>query len=129
MAFAVWFTYFKPTVSSRYSLPYTCQSPITYERREFNTLNDIWDEIDKISEVNSRTSRTIGQDLYHLIPLFTDPYYIIKGWQIDMINEFNMLKNFNISLGVLGDISADRLNCFTIIQNEYNAITKFEAKK
>lgn len=129
MAFAVWFTYFKPSANTRFSLPYVCQSPISYKRREFNSLDDIWDEIDKINEVNAKTSRTIGQDLFHLIPLFTDPYYIIEGWMIDMINEFNMVKNFNISLGVLDSISADRLNCFTIIQNEYNSITQYEAKK
>ena len=39
-----------------------------------------------------------------------------------------MVKNFNISLGVLDEISSDLLNCFTVIHNEYNAIEKYESK-
>jgi len=103
-------------------------SPLTYNEREFNRVEDIWDEIEQIAIVNARTSRTIGQDLFHLVPLFTDPKYILEGWHITLLNEFNMVKNFNISLGVLDEISSDLLNCFTVIHNEYNAIEKYESK-
>lgn len=104
-------------------------SPLTYEEREFKTIDDVWDEIEAIAEVNERTSRSIGQDLFHLIPLFADPKMILEEWHIEVINEFNMTKNFNISLGVLDEISADRLDCFTIINNEYNSIAEFDRNK
>lgn len=129
MAFAVWWLFYRQTIESPYSLPYTAVSPLTYKKREYKTSEDIWSEIDEIAEVNARTSRSIGQDLFHLIPLFTNPEYILEEWQSVVINEFNMCKNFNVSLGNLDDISAFRLQCFSIIQNEFNAIAEYENKK
>jgi len=79
--------------------------------------------------VTMTTSRTIGQDLFHLIPLFADPLLIIKDWMFDVINEFNILKNLNVSLGVLDDVEKTRIEFLSVINNEYNAIQNFEAKK
>ena len=92
-------------------------------------MDDVWSEIDKIMEVNSRVSRTIGQDLFHLVPLFTDPDYLIEDWQLEVINEYNIVQNFNVSLGVLDDVPNNRLNCFSVINREYNAIKEMEQKK
>jgi len=92
----------------------------------FESVDDIWNEIEKIANVNSRTSRSIGQDLFHLIPLFSDPDYIIENWHLEVINEFNLCKNFNISLGILECISSFKLQCFSLIQNEFNAIAQYE---
>ena len=129
LAFAVWWLFYRQTFESPYSLPYTAVSPLTYKQREFKTQEDIWNEIDKIAEVNSRTSRSIGQDLYHLIPLFTDPNYILEEWQYEAINEYNICKNFNVTLGVLDNVPARRLDYFSIIQNEFNAIAEYENNK
>ena len=126
--FSVWWFHYRADIVSPYSLPYTTSSPLTYLKREYKTIDDIWSEIEDIAEVNSKTSRTLGQDLFHLIPLFTDPTYIIEDWHIEVLNEFNMCKNFNISLGVLDNISARRLEHFSIIQNETNAIQAYESK-
>ena len=46
-----------------------------------------------------------------------------------MINEYNYIKRFNISLGKLDDVSAYRLDCFTVIENELNACSQEKAKK
>ena len=46
-----------------------------------------------------------------------------------MINEYNYIKRFNISLGKLDDISAHRLDCFTIIDNEMTACMEEKGKK
>jgi hypothetical protein len=129
LSFSVWWLRHHTLHISPYSLPYTEVSPLTYLKREFKTIDDIWDEIEKIAEVNYNTSRSIGQDLFHLIPLFTNPNYMVDEWHIEMINEYNLMKNFNISLGVLDDVSSDRLNCFSIIQNEVNAIAEYERVK
>ena len=129
LAFSVWWNYYQSEFVSPYSLPYTAVSPLTYKQREFKTQEDIWNEIDKIAEVNSRTSRSIGQDLYHLIPLFTDPNYILEEWQYEAINEYNICKNFNVTLGVLDNVPARRLDYFSIIQNEFNAIAEYENNK
>jgi hypothetical protein len=43
-----------------------------------------------------------------------------------MIQEYNYVTRFNVSLGNLDDVSAHRLDCFTIIENELNNIAKYE---
>jgi hypothetical protein len=43
-----------------------------------------------------------------------------------MIQEYNYVNRFNVSLGNLDDASAHRLDCFTIIENELNNIAKYE---
>jgi hypothetical protein len=126
----VWWGYYSSAqFVSPYSLPYNEVSPVDYVRREYGSLDDVWQEIDRIVEVNRKTSRTIGQDLYHLVPLFTDPNLIIEDWHLEVINEYNITQNFNVSLGVLDDVPNDRLNCFSVILREYNAIKEIESKK
>jgi len=61
-----------------------------------------------------------------LVPLFADINYLIDPWMWDMIQEYNYITRFNISLGNLDDVSAHRLDCFTIIENELNNIAKYE---
>jgi hypothetical protein len=124
--FSVWWLRHHSDFVSPYSLPYTASSPLTYKDREFITIEDIWDEIEEIEKVNKTTKRSLGQDLFHLIPLFTNPNYIIEDWHIEIINEFNMVQNFNISLGLLDDIEARKLEHYTIIHNELNAIKIYE---
>jgi len=48
---------------------------------------------------------------------------------VDIMNEYHWIKNWNISPGVLDDVSAFRLDCWTIIENELNQINKNESKK
>ena len=38
----------------------------------------------------------------------------------EMIQEYNYVDRFNVSLGNLDDVSAHRLDCFTVIENELN---------
>ena len=114
---------------SPYSLPYTEANPLTYKRETFETIDDVWKVVNDISEENKKSTRSLGQDLFHLVPLFTDPSYIVEDWHYHIINEFNILKNLNVSLGVLDNIDAKRLEYLTIGNNEYNAIQKFNAKE
>jgi len=126
LAWLAWATYFQANVISPYSLPYEATNPLTYEKQEYKTLEDIWETVEGIAEVNSNTTRSLGQDLYHLVPLFTNPDYISNYEQMEMLNEYNMVKNFNISLGTLEDISAQKLDCFTVIHNEYQSAMMFD---
>ena len=126
LAWLAWATYFQADMISPYSLPYEATNPLTYVKQEYNTLEDIWETVEGIAEVNSRTSRSLGQDLYHLVPLFTNPEYITNFEQMEVLNEFNMVRNFNISLGNLNDISAQKLDCFTVIHNEQQSAMMFD---
>ena len=48
---------------------------------------------------------------------------------IDIMNEYHWIKNWNISPGNLDDISAFRLDCWTIIENEFTQIQMNERNK
>jgi len=127
LSFAVWWLYFSQTAFiSPYSLPYIADDPLTYKKREYKTEEDVWSQVNDIAEVNARTKRSIGQDLYHLVPLFTNPDYILDNWQYDMINEYNLCKNFNLPIAnTLYEADFFTIQCFSIIQNEFNAIAEY----
>jgi len=48
---------------------------------------------------------------------------------MEMINEYTYVTRFNISLGELDNVSAHRLDCFSIIDMEINACMQEKAKK
>jgi hypothetical protein len=58
--------------------------------------------------------------------LFADCNHLIDPWMWDKIQEYNYVTRFNVSLGTIDDVSAHRLDCFTIIENELNNIAKYE---
>ena len=71
----------------------------------------------------------MGQLLYDLVPLFASPSLLFEDWMVDIMNEYHWIKNWNISPRTLDDISAFRLDCWTIIENELNQINRNESKK
>jgi hypothetical protein len=112
------------------SLPYTvAKLPVTYKHDpvRVETIDDIWDIIDEICKPNERY--TDGQILFHSVPFFADCNLLLEDLMIEMINEYNYITRFNVSLGELDNISTNRLDCFTIIDNEINACTQEKAKK
>ena len=132
MSLAVWCLQFgTPEPRDIYrSLPYTvAKLPVTYKHDpvRVETIDDIWDIIDEICKPNERY--TDGQLLYYTVPFFADCNLLLEDWMIEMINEYNYITRFNVSLGELDNISTNRLDCFTIIDNEINACTQEKAKK
>jgi len=71
----------------------------------------------------------MGHLLYDLAPLFTSPLFFIEDWMVDVMNEYHWIKNWNISPGSLDDISAFRLDCWSVIENELNQIQTNERNK
>ena len=114
---------YKPSQNGQFS-PYSARSPVNNKRRRYESVEDILNEVDLLEEQNKKWP--IGQYLYLLVPLFADINYLIDPWMWDMIQEYNYVTRFNISLGNLDDVSARRLDCFTIIENELNNIAKYE---
>ena len=110
--------------------PYQAQSPISLEFKEFKNEADIWKEVEAIAELaDTSKTRTMGNLLYDLVPLFASPPFFFKSWMVDIFNEFHWVKNWNISPGNLDDVPAFRLDCWTIIENELNQINNNESKK
>jgi hypothetical protein len=71
----------------------------------------------------------MGHLLYDLVPLFASPLFFVEDWMVDMMNEYHWIKNWNISPGSLDDISAFRLDCWSVIENELNQIQTNERNK
>ena len=131
MSFFVWATYYSLEPVERFeSFPYNAQSPISLKYKEFKNEANIWEEVEAIAELaKTSKTRTMGHLLYDLVPLFASPSFFIKNWMVDIMNEYHWIKNWNISPGTLDDISAFRLDCWTIIENELNQINRNESKK
>lgn len=113
---------------SIFDFPYEITSPVTNEMATFNDEMDVWDEINKICEIP--TPRTVGQELYFLIPLFANTSIMVTGEMLDLINEYMYINNFNIPMASsLDECDAERLTLMTIIHNEYLACKEYKAKK
>lgn len=130
MSFYVWLCYYKLEPIERFEkIPYVAQSPLSLNYIHFREEADIWKEVEAISELaKTSKSRTMGHMLFELVPLFASPNFFIDSWMIDIMNEFHWIKNWRISPGNLDDVSAFRLDCWTIIENEMNEINKKESK-
>jgi len=132
LSIAVWLWVFPPTatgINSPFSLPFTVQSPITYEQKRFETVEDIWDEIELVCQECEANKFTLGQNLFFNIPLFCNPEDLIENWMTEMINDYSYCQRFNLSLGTLDQASSDRLACFAIIENEYHVALKHKEKQ
>ena len=106
------------------------QSPITGKRKEFKTKNDVLDEIIKLIKKPTTEKYGLGQTLYYNLPFFSNPNILIRDWQIEMINDYYLCKNFNVPLGNdLNNLSSFRTDCFILIENEFNKIEKLNAKE
>tara|TARA_Y100001937_G_scaffold67740_1_gene92608 strand:+ start:217 stop:618 length:402 start_codon:yes stop_codon:yes gene_type:complete len=130
LSFYVWISYYKlQSVEQFKKLPYVAQSPLSLDYINFKDEADIWKEVEAISELaKTSQNRTMGQFMYDLIPLFASPLFFEKQWMVEIMNEYHWIKNWNVSPGNLDDISAFRLDCWTIIENEINQINKHESK-
>jgi len=130
---AVWLWYYGQQGPSKLyeSLPYTTRGVVAiegkYPQLRIETIDDIWNEVDKLCQENTKFSD--GQNLYHTVPLFADPNKLTESWMWDMIQEYNYVNRFGVSLGELDNVSAFRLDCFSIIDREINNCMKFEQKK
>lgn len=130
MSVAVWFWFFG-IPKTTFRLPYSAQSPTSYTRKKFETQKDIDDEVDMLcQEIKEKSKRTIGQELYHLLPSFTNPDYITEHWMYDVIDDYTVCKAFNIPVSTsLDSANSIRLDQFKIIANEIVACEKHQAEK
>jgi|TARA_R100001530_G_scaffold104660_1_gene72937 methylglyoxal synthase len=81
-------------------------------------------------EIKEKSTRTIGQELYHILPSFTDPMYVTDNWMYDVIDEYNVSKVFNIPVASsLESANSIRLDQFKLIANEIAACSRHQAEK
>ena len=82
-----------------------------------------------VTNVN-KGERSIGQDLWYLIPLFANPIYILSDYFTNIINEYYYVTEYHIPLAEnLDNADAVRLECFNIIKNELPKAIKHKQDK
>ena len=83
--------------------------PVTYKHKpvRVQTIEDIWDIIDEVCKTSKEF--TDGQTLFYSVPFFADCSLLVEKWMLDMINEYNYTTRFNISLGELDNVSAQKI--------------------
>ena len=109
--------------------PYFSETPISRQKKEFNSVDDIYDGIAEIVEKHDGT-RTLGQEMWYLLPLFANPKYLLNPENLNLINEYHYVQNYNIPLGKsLDETDAFKLEYFTIIRNEMGAALNHRQEK
>lgn len=129
MRMTVWFSnYGLPKVN--YDLPYNARSPVSLKKVSFKTEKDIFNEVETIFHESKNRDYKVGESLYYQLPFFCDPSKIIPDWCWDMISDYFSVKKYNIPISKDLD-SADSwmMDCFAIIENEIDNISKHERGK
>jgi hypothetical protein len=104
-------------------------NPITRETRDYNTIDDIWETVKDVVDAHD-PKRTLGQELYYLVPLFANPKYVLDAHLFAIINEYHYVKDYNIPLGkTLNKTDATKLDYFTIIKNELASVIRHKQEK
>jgi len=131
LSFYVWANFYGLDPIPRFeTMPYGAQSPLTGANLNVLGEADIWEEVEAIAELaKTSKTRTTGQLLYDLVPMFASPTFFTEEWIIDVMNEYHWVKDWHVSPGMLDDVSAFRLDCWTVIENETNQIIKLEKQK
>ena len=129
LAFCVWYWVFQPKPHDQYLFPYIGETPISRKVKEFNHVDDIYEEVAEISN-ESDGKRTIGQELWYLIPLFANPQYLLDDESFNLINEYHYIIDYHIPLGrTLDETDAHKLEYFTIIKNEMGVALRHRQEK
>ena len=128
MSYAVWYWYHKSVPYEHYNeFPYQARSPVTNQTKEYKNKEDIWEDVQTL--VLEDPSH-IGINLFHLVPMFSNPSKIVDQWMLNMINDYNLVKRFNVPLkGDLDTVDAHIMDCFIIIENEMTNIDNYEREK
>lgn len=110
--------------------PYKRQSPVTKKNRNYNTLQEVEEEVILLSDTFSDSQFTLGRNLYFILPLFCNPRLLVDEEYVELIKEYHYMKNYNIPMArSLDEADSYKLDCFDIIEKELNAITQYIREK
>ena len=122
MRTALWFSVLG-LPSTGLLLPYTAQSPTLKKAVEYKNKGDLLNEIDRILSEKTTQKFGVGQSLYYQMPFFCDPLNIIPKWCWDMIEDYHLIKNYNIPMASsLENVNAWVSDNFLIIESELSNI-------
>ena len=90
----------------------------------------MYEEINRLLNEKGTRKYGIGQSLFLQMPFFCNPVYFISSWCWEMINDYQVVKEFHIPIAKdLDSANSWQLDCFNIIQSEINNISKYQRSK
>ena len=112
------------------NFPYKRQSPLTKKNKDYTCFAEVEEEVLKLSEKFQNSSFTLGRNLYFIVPLFANPEWFIDDEYIELIREYNYIKNYNIPIAkTLEEADSYKIANFDIIQKEITAIQQYLGEK
>ena len=112
------------------NFPYKRQSPLTKQNRDYDNFEQVEEEVLALSEKFKDSNFTLGRNLYFIVPLFANPKWFIDDEYIELIREFNYIKNYNIPMAkTLDEADSYKIANFDIIQKEITAIQQYLGEK
>lgn len=129
MRVAVWFSnYGLP--NNKFELPYIAQSPVLLKKIEYETDQDVLQEINRVIEESNIRGYDIGKSLYFQMPFFCNPIEYISQWCWDAITDYFIVKKFNTPLATsIDNVNIWLVDCFSVIEQELNNISVYEKVK
>jgi len=97
---------------------------------KYKTEKDIYEEIERIIDESSEKNFEIGKSLFFQLPFFCNPASIISSWCYDIIEEYHLVKNYNVPIAEnLELVNAWKMDCFNIIEKELKEIEKYKVEQ
>lgn len=115
---------------SRLSFPYERYGPGSKKKLTFNSLEDIWNEIDIMVDAWRDNKFSLGRNLYFNLPQFCDPKWLITEKDSFIMREYMYMQDFKLPIAdVLENADARTLDHFELIRNEVQEIKKYMSEE
>lgn len=110
--------------------PYKRQSPITKKNKEYESIEDVNEDLYLLMDIFTESKFSLGRNLYFHIPLFANPKWFADEKYNVILKEYNYMKNYNLPLAkTLDDADSFKLEMFDIITTEINSIKEYLGEK
>jgi len=110
--------------------PYKRQSPLTKRVKTYHSIEQVWEEIELLTDKWADSQFSLGRNLYFYLPLFMNPAWIIEDNYQIVVKEFTWVKDFNIPLATnLNEVQATKLEEFDVINSEIKSIQLYMSEK
>lgn len=101
------------------AIKYEATSPTLGKRVWFSGREDIEKEIKRIIDEGNEKGFSVGQSLYYSVPFFCNAKLFASSLYIDLLEEYQIVKDFNIPLAKsLDETPVIRTRYFNIIRRE-----------
>ena len=110
--------------------PYKRQSPLTKKVKTYDSIIQVWEEIEMLVDEWESSQFSLGRNLYFHLPLFMNPQWIIDIEYQMLLKEYSIIKEFNIPLAnTIEEASARKLDEFDVISREIKSIQLYMDEK